>query len=504
MRLIIQLIKKVLKKIGGRTKRCYRKVTNRFFSMDIECDVRELFFQQNGACFNRYDIIVRYLAVEDYYGFNTYGFDLYKKMQAARVSKEWVDASISHFERLIRSYDKKGYDKTSQIELDKNLNLIDGSHRIAMALYHKSYTISCKLRPNAYDIFYGIEWFIENGFTVEEIRIIQNKYRQIHDAVMVPFVCTLWPPVQEYFDEITAKLSLMGTVVTYYDFEYDDFTFKAIARGIYAVDDIEKWKIDMKIDKMSPTPIKKVRYVLLNLENPRFRLKSSNNHTLSITCERIKKAIRSAYKNKIDNYFYDIIMHIGDNYYQNTYIQKLFNVSLDVKGALDAIAGYRYAISKMEVPYMPQDFPTRYPLGKDIDILCLKSDYKQIVKVLHEYVGQSEATYNVKVVKKHTASKEEYRTLIRIELDSFLLFMFDIFYKIDNASDDFVDKLVGSRINNGAYYSTSPDCEYAIRLNEIFEYPNKKHHKEYLTKHRADLDTELCERFLKFNWKQCI
>jgi hypothetical protein len=54
----------------------------------IKCDVRELFFQQQrGNKFNRYDIVVRYLAIENYYKINDFGFNLYNKMQINRVGE---------------------------------------------------------------------------------------------------------------------------------------------------------------------------------------------------------------------------------------------------------------------------------------------------------------------------------------------------------------------------------------------------------------------------------
>ncbi|MDR2207302.1 MAG: hypothetical protein LBE36_14220 [Flavobacteriaceae bacterium] len=348
----------------------------------IVCDARELFFQQKKENkFNRYDIIVRYLAIENFYEKNDFGFDLYKKMQINRVGNGRGEKSTEKFKELIYSYEKNGYDSSSEIELYADLHLIDGSHRIALALYHEIYEISCKVRSDVVNIFYGIEWFIEKGFSVEEIKKIQEKYEEIVDNITVPFVCTLWSPVQNYFDEITEKLSLVTKVVDYRDYSFDDYTYSAMVKGIYAVDDIADWKIDMKIDKMQSNAPKKMRMILLNIGNPVFRLKSSNDSTLSSTCEVLKKMIRNAYKDKVENYFHDTIMHIGDNYHQNIFIRNLFNVSIDVNDNKMNLLMYldnyieRGIINKNDICIVGSYIMENAGLRKanDIDIVCRKN-----------------------------------------------------------------------------------------------------------------------------------
>ena len=99
-----------------------------------------MFFQEvSSEGFNRYDMIVRLLAIENYYGKNEYGFNLYRKMQAARIGIDSVEPAVFRFRKLIESYENNGYDSSSEIELDSCLHLYDGSHRMAMALYYNYY-----------------------------------------------------------------------------------------------------------------------------------------------------------------------------------------------------------------------------------------------------------------------------------------------------------------------------------------------------------------------------
>ena len=125
--------------------------------------------------FQAFDTIVRLLAVENYYGINNYGMNLYIKMQQKRGSYE--DHNEASFRQLIQSWDKNGYDDSYRIEVDRKMVLYDGSHRLALAIYHGVENISVKAIFS--DIGcrnYGIDWFAQNGFTEEEIDIINRRF----------------------------------------------------------------------------------------------------------------------------------------------------------------------------------------------------------------------------------------------------------------------------------------------------------------------------------------
>ena len=69
--------------------------------------------KENG--FNRYDIIVRLLAVEEYYKKNNYGFLMYEQMQEIRFKqKPYIREALEkrgklRFCELIDSIEKNGY-----------------------------------------------------------------------------------------------------------------------------------------------------------------------------------------------------------------------------------------------------------------------------------------------------------------------------------------------------------------------------------------------------------
>ena len=126
--------------------------------------------------FNRYDTIVRLLAIECEKGLNDYGWDLYKRMQSARKSPDFAESSKVQFRNLIRSYEEIGYDPKSEVVLDSEHKLWDGSHRIAMAIFRHQPQINAVVLNKRKEVFYGIEWFRHNGFTNEECNLITDRF----------------------------------------------------------------------------------------------------------------------------------------------------------------------------------------------------------------------------------------------------------------------------------------------------------------------------------------
>lgn len=111
--------------------------------------------------FNRMDIIVRYMAIEQYYGENRIGFALFNKMQKKRKQKKH---DLKRFKALIDSIEKYGYNGDSEIKVNKDRKLIDGSHRVACALYFNVNSIPIQTITSEKKIDYSLKWF-ENQFS---------------------------------------------------------------------------------------------------------------------------------------------------------------------------------------------------------------------------------------------------------------------------------------------------------------------------------------------------
>ena len=146
-------------------------------------EVNELIKKQyEGEKFLRYDIIVRLLAIEEYFEKNSYGMSLYKKMQNERIHPNYADVSVERFERLINSCKKSGFDTDSEILVDSEMRLMDGSHRVALALYYGLSYIKLRVVNEISTADFSMNWF-ETRFDSEECQKILERYEVLKNQL---------------------------------------------------------------------------------------------------------------------------------------------------------------------------------------------------------------------------------------------------------------------------------------------------------------------------------
>lgn len=295
------------------------------FSKTININTNELMLcQYKKGLFNRYDIVVRLLAIEEYYGKNNYGFSLYEKMQSKRAEDvAYGSISRKRFITLIESYEKIGYKKDSELIIDESLHLVDGSHRLALAIYFGVVRLTVRIVKREDQVFYGKEWF-EKFFSQEECKTIEKKLSIIEPCWSGTIKGILWPSVAEYFDEIIGVIEEQYSVSNIMDIVYDEEEFEQIVNKIYRMDSIAEWKINTKLKYMNPFSPYRIRVFDIQMDNPEFRMKKTVGGILSDKGVSLKEKIRGMYKGKVSGYFSDIIFHTADNFYQSECIEKLF------------------------------------------------------------------------------------------------------------------------------------------------------------------------------------
>ncbi len=130
------------------------------------------------------DVIIRYIAIENYFGVDNNGFEIYSIMQSTRVKNnknvpKYRDDGGKRFKELIKSVDENGYMNEYPIIFNQDGFLFDGVHRLALALYYGvekiSYEIDerIELTPD-----YSLNWFESYGLGHLKPLII-SKYQEI-------------------------------------------------------------------------------------------------------------------------------------------------------------------------------------------------------------------------------------------------------------------------------------------------------------------------------------
>lgn len=134
-----------------------------------------------------YRIAVRYLAIENYFGKNNYGYSIYIKAQALRCEKGTAEKRLKAFCNLIQSWEKHGYKLDSNIFIDDKYQLIDGAHRITLAWYFQLKEVVCNIFRSTEMCFkwLGSEALLTKrivlnaDFTKEELAVIECAYRKV-------------------------------------------------------------------------------------------------------------------------------------------------------------------------------------------------------------------------------------------------------------------------------------------------------------------------------------
>ncbi len=334
------LVKKVLRKIASkfpgivsRVKRAgkgwflHPLVSGRY---EVATSPRSLISAEYvGSSYSRYDTIVRFLAVENYFDKNEYGFDLYEKMQAARGVPEGY---VERFRHLIERVSQHGFDWKSALDVTRDGYLLDGSHRLALALYFDVPAVS--VRPHYREsgpVSHCLDWFKKNGFSADECALIEERRKKLFWEKGLYFSIILWPPVAGLFDQIQEDIPY--EVVKSTDYKYNDLEFEQTVRAIYEIDDIAEWKVDKKLAHMAPYE-KRMRVIWVELPDPKYRKKELNNADLSRVGEQLKLSLRKKYKGEVSNYIYDIVCHTGDNWAHNLEMMKVFGTDVSEAGSV--------------------------------------------------------------------------------------------------------------------------------------------------------------------------
>lgn len=94
-----------------------------------------------------FGMAVRYLAIEEYYGKNAVGFEIYKKFMSLHCSENTAEKRVDNFKQLIYKWDKDGYDEKQTIGVMEDGQIIDGRHRLALACYYGQQVVVCDVYP---------------------------------------------------------------------------------------------------------------------------------------------------------------------------------------------------------------------------------------------------------------------------------------------------------------------------------------------------------------------
>ena len=492
-------------------RHCFPVVGNQLYS------VRDLILSQFvSGVYKGYDITVRLLAIEQYYGKNSIGYSLYRKMQSP-TGFDW----IPRYSKLIASYEQNGFEDDNPIEVDDHLTLMDGAHRLALALYHNDEIVPARIYKNDRERPYDYNWFWQMNFSADEISLIHNRTVELFNQCKYEYVAVIWSPAYQLRDEIINAINSYlhssynppiqqcdCKVVKYEDVTLDKLDFFGFLRAMYYTDVMTEkgvqWKLKSMVDSM-PDGCEQypVRVFYIETLNPEIDRNVKNNTAKSMLIAKIKNVIRSRYKNRINKYEYDNIMHISDNYIQSKFCDLAVNIDKDVSDLFVQLnKQYDYVIAKA---YGRQsiDFPYYYYYYySDVDIVVRPSDVHKVSETAEKWLNEKYGGKYEEWLRVERRLDDEEQVEIQVSLRGWRYFLVHVqtlaHFSMDNGITD--DYLLHRELAvNKPIYVLPPKYDMLIRLADLAVKPHKDWHRKYIAKHIDELDYQLAERSFNNN-----
>lgn len=134
-----------------------------------------------------YRMAIRFLAIEEYLKKNTCGFDMYINAFLLQCDEKTAKKRLEKFCNLIESWISSGYDSSYKIQVSQNLEIIDGNHRAALAMYFDEKDILCDMFELPFPIvtLHGEgamltrDILLKSGFSWEEMNLLEEMMERL-------------------------------------------------------------------------------------------------------------------------------------------------------------------------------------------------------------------------------------------------------------------------------------------------------------------------------------
>ena len=112
----------------------------------------------------------------------------------------------------------------------QNLSIRNGSHRGALALYYNT-PLTCFVEKDNAFVQYELNWFRENGFSDDEIRLITDKTDQLYAQYNSPLNIFLFDSAAKRADSVAEALECFGTVAEVCRYRFQKNQLKNIGKS---------------------------------------------------------------------------------------------------------------------------------------------------------------------------------------------------------------------------------------------------------------------------------
>ncbi|KAA9398362.1 hypothetical protein Har1130_04530 [Haloarcula sp. CBA1130] len=180
-------------------------------------------------------------------------------------------------------------------------------------------TIEMSVRNEPNPPVRSTDWVVEQ-FGSDAVAAVDARREQLLEETGTAFYAILWPAIQPHADDI---MNDIGDVTEILDRESYDIErgFSEFVKDLYGVDSrTDEWRIDNKIHELRKHGTE-IIVLTLNIPDPEFR--TAETPRLSNVTRELKYACRQEYQHVIEDYSFDVIVHMSDNFRQNCHISSV-------------------------------------------------------------------------------------------------------------------------------------------------------------------------------------
>ena len=298
--------------------------------------------------------------------------DAYKAYVAARTGRpDWATPRLEGFKGLVASVQQRGFDwPHSPIRVHPDFTIMDGSHRVAvaLALNHSHIVVAhpgCSVRTSqtqatpqtmshlkrhihdqelvarirkvsAERLGWGREGLVASPSTAAGRHAFAppHAYAPPHPAMKADAVKTnavkadavrtrfwaivwgcarhLWPAIVGHVHGVLTSGGFGGVISSACVIDHSRGQGLApFVRAVYAVDDVSSRSLDIKLSGLERCTHESL-VLNLSVSQPQWRQKA-NGKPISRAMEALKLRVRRQYKAQVPDYIHDVILHAADN-----------------------------------------------------------------------------------------------------------------------------------------------------------------------------------------------
>lgn len=201
---------KALKNIWSFLLRIYDSITTK----EVEVAVGDIILKSPFPDFILFLVASRHLDAKRYVTGEDVSFKYMNGISyKAHGTKHSPEKGIKQFVNLIDSFHEKGYDSNSFLVMDRDLNLDNGTHRLALCLLNGIYTVKAKVLRRKALVNRTVDWYYKTDLDSTFLREISDEYNRIYDELIAKghsFICRVEGEVKAIADDLKNDLSVLS------------------------------------------------------------------------------------------------------------------------------------------------------------------------------------------------------------------------------------------------------------------------------------------------------